>query len=38
MDPDQQDFRIVKDAVHKVHETVEAIRDHPEVDLFKEFP
>lgn len=38
MDPDAIDVNLVKDAVHKVRETVEAIRDYPNVDFFKEFP
>lgn len=37
MEPDILDMQLVKDAVHKVRETVESIRDYPDVDLFKEF-
>lgn len=37
MEPDIQDMQLVKDAVHKVREAVEKIRDYSDVDLFKEF-
>lgn len=37
MEPDILDMQLVKDAVHKVRETVENFRDYPDVDLFKEF-
>jgi N-acyl-D-amino-acid deacylase len=38
MQPDTVDTRIVKDAVQRVRERVESIKEYPKVDLFKEFP
>jgi hypothetical protein len=38
MEFDPQDNRLAAHAVQEVHQVVEGIEKHPDIDLFKEYP